>query len=639
MKDIYSGTASQEIRQMTTIGDVVYFTAPTELWRSDGTEAGTRSLSQFIGDVVPFQPQLLAVSQGVLYFSGDWLGTGRELWRTDGTAAGTFLLRDIAPGELSGMADDASGMIAATDAGVIFAAYTRERGFELWTSDGTAAGTLPLPEIAPGPSSASPRRLARAGGIVYALATDGSRGYELWAIPFATPTVGVMDAGLVAEGDAGSSNATFQVRRLSPAGRALSVSYQTVPGTAAEGTDYEPRSGVLTFAPETDLLTVTVPVLGDLLDEVDETFSLELSATDPVVVGEGPAVATISDDDGPRFAPAGASVTEGQAGSVPATVVVTLTTKDGTPLPAAVAVGYATEAGTATPVADFGPVAGTLTFPTGAASGTTRTVDVAVHGDLIDEPDEVFGLRLSVTGDATADGPGIVSIADDDGIDSAAPVGLAPGSVLRADLAPPAGRAQDRDYYVIAQQPQSSYEVVIDEVSGDAAPLTFVRLAGATVLQAASAVGTGSALSLRWQNDNSTAVGDQHLALSSDACLSASCGADDGYRVRAYETTLFAPRFNNVGGQGTVVLLQNHSSEPISGRLLLWQPSGPLGHAEPFTVPARGALAVNTLALLPSSGTLTVTHDGPYGALVGKAVSLEPATGFSFDTPLTSRPR
>jgi hypothetical protein len=38
-------------------------------------------------------------------------------------------------------------------------------------------------------------------------------------------------------------------------------------------------------------------------------------------------------------------------------------------------------------------------------------------------------------------------------------------------------------------------------------------------------------------------------------------------------------------------------------------------------------------------GSLTVTHGGPYGALVGKAVSLEPGTGFSFDTPLTYRPR
>jgi hypothetical protein len=36
---------------------------------------------------------------------------------------------------------------------------------------------------------------------------------------------------------------------------------------------------------------------------------------------------------------------------------------------------------------------------------------------------------------------------------------------------------------------------------------------------------------------------------------------------------------------------------------------------------------------------VTVTHDGRYGSLVGKAVAIEPSSGFSFDTPLTIRPR
>ena len=36
---------------------------------------------------------------------------------------------------------------------------------------------------------------------------------------------------------------------------------------------------------------------------------------------------------------------------------------------------------------------------------------------------------------------------------------------------------------------------------------------------------------------------------------------------------------------------------------------------------------------------MTLTHDGGYGALSGKAVALEPATGFSFDSPMTPRGR
>jgi len=34
-----------------------------------------------------------------------------------------------------------------------------------------------------------------------------------------------------------------------------------------------------------------------------------------------------------------------------------------------------------------------------------------------------------------------------------------------------------------------------------------------------------------------------------------------------------------------------------------------------------------------------VTSDAPYGTLVGKAVAVEPATGFTFDTPMRARPR
>lgn len=44
-------------------------------------------------------------------------------------------------------------------------------------------------------------------------------------------------------------------------------------------------------------------------------------------------------------------------------------------------------------------------------------------------------------------------------------------------------------------------------------------------------------------------------------------------------------------------------------------------------------------ALMGQGGSVTITHDAGYGQLEGKAVSLEPATGMSFDTPLIPRPR
>ena len=43
--------------------------------------------------------------------------------------------------------------------------------------------------------------------------------------------------------------------------------------------------------------------------------------------------------------------------------------------------------------------------------------------------------------------------------------------------------------------------------------------------------------------------------------------------------------------------------------------------------------------LAGASGSITIANDAPYGALAGKAVSLEPSAGFSFDTRMDPRPR
>ena len=112
--------------------------------------------------------------------------------------------------------------------------------------------------------------------------------------------------------------------------------------------------------------------------------------------------------------------------------------------------------------------------------------------------------------------------------------------------------------------------------------------------------------------------------------------------MRAYETTGQLSRFNNVGTQVTVLLLQNPSDQTISGTAWFWNASGTLVDSLPLSLPPRGMQVVNTGALpllAGAGGTITITHDAPYGVLQGKAVALEPASGFSFDTPLVHRPR
>lgn len=118
------------------------------------------------------------------------------------------------------------------------------------------------------------------------------------------------------------------------------------------------------------------------------------------------------------------------------------------------------------------------------------------------------------------------------------------------------------------------------------------------------------------------------------------CGSDDVYGIRSYETTYTIPRFNNVGSQVTVILLQNPTDYPIAGTIYFWDGQGGLAAERPFTAPPKQVFVLNAAGVAPGAGgSATVVNDGRYGDLAGKAVALEPATGFSFDSPMQARAR
>ncbi len=209
-------------------------------------------------------------------------------------------------------------------------------------------------------------------------------------------------------------------------------------------------------------------------------------------------------------------------------------------------------------------------------------------------------------------------------------------------LALPAGSpAQER--FAVHVPPRSAFEVVLDEVSGDldgALPLSLERVDHdtSTILQAGAPVGTGHARTLRWQNSTAGTL-TQLVRVRSQGC-STDCGADDTYRLRAYDASAALARFNTTGDQEAVVLLHNPTAGTVNGTLWLWSAEGTVLASRPFALPARRGLVLNVATVVPgASGTITVTHDGGYGTLTGKAVAIEPATGFSYDTPLTYRPR
>lgn len=465
-------------------------------------------------------------------------------------------------------------------------------------------------------------------GELYVTALDGTV-YRF--MPTAPPAVSVNDIAVV-EGDGGTVSAAFTVSLNHSAGQTASVDYATGGGTAGAGSDYIPASGTLSFGPSAATRTLLVPVLGDLLDEDDETFLLTLSNPVNASLGDAQGQATIQDNDPlPTLSGDTCLTIEGDTGATPCGLAVTLAPVSGRN----VTVSYATAGGGASPGVDFTPATGSLTF---APGDTSHGVTVDVLGDTLSEPDESFFLALSSPVNAVL-GPAGTGVILDDDFPGGPPPELVHGASLVADAA-----GGIPDLYRLAQGRFSSYEVVLDGVSGDVFPgLQLERLDsdGASVLQAAVPTGAGTSLSLRFENATGASVFDQRLRVGSAGC-GGGCGPADVYRLRAYETTARIARFNNSATQVTTVVLENPTSSPVTGTLHFWNAAGAALFSQPLNIAPRATLvfATSTVpALQGQSGSITVSHDAPYGALTGKAVSLEPATGFSFDTLLQARPR
>jgi hypothetical protein len=153
-----------------------------------------------------------------------------------------------------------------------------------------------------------------------------------------------------------------------------------------------------------------VPVLGDALDEDDETYTVTLSSPTNATISDASGAGVITDDDPtPTLSINDVTVTEGDAGTVDASFTVTLSAASGR----TVTVQYATANGTAVAPGDYTAIGTTqLTFTPGV---TTQPVTVVVQGDQLDEADETLNVALSSPNNANiTDGTGVGTITDDD---------------------------------------------------------------------------------------------------------------------------------------------------------------------------------------------------------------------------------
>jgi ELWxxDGT repeat protein len=180
--------------ELTSVGSTLFFevsddTHGIEPWRSDGTAAGTRLVRDIYPGLNPIRgsrnnpapPRELTNVAGMLYFTAYEPTHGYELWRSDGTWKGTRIVRDILPGSQPDPKTRTPEEFTAVGRTLFFVADDGVHGRELWRSNGTAAGTRMVRDIAPDSGFLRmPRQLANIAGRLFFNADDGLNGRELW---------------------------------------------------------------------------------------------------------------------------------------------------------------------------------------------------------------------------------------------------------------------------------------------------------------------------------------------------------------------------------------------------------------------------------------------------------------------------
>jgi ELWxxDGT repeat protein len=192
-----------------------------ELWKSDGTTSGTVRVKDINnntnGSSTP--SDLVVIDYGaleILFFRASDGTNGGELWKSDGTTAGTVMVKDIYSGSSSGSADH----LTAVGNTLYFKASDGTNGAELWKSDGTTAGTVMVKDINSGGASI-PQHLTAVGNTLFFQAIDGTNGNELWKSDGTT-------AGTVMVKDINSGGASYP-NQLTAVGNTLF--FQATEGT------------------------------------------------------------------------------------------------------------------------------------------------------------------------------------------------------------------------------------------------------------------------------------------------------------------------------------------------------------------------------------------------------------------------
>ena len=232
----------------------------------------------------------------------------------------------------------------------------------------------------------------------------------------APPTVSI-DSITSKEYNGGKSSATFHLKLSAISGKVVTVNFATAAGTtfsATAGVDYEAVPSATVSISAGSLIGIArVVILGDTLDEENETYKVNLSSPVNATLAAAPdnqGIGTILDDDtAPALSIDDVSITESNSGSKNLNFTVSLSAASAK----TISVNYATADGTARSTSDYGATTGQLVFAPGI---TTRIVTVVINGDTVVEPNETLYMFLSTAVNASiGKARSVGTIINDDG--------------------------------------------------------------------------------------------------------------------------------------------------------------------------------------------------------------------------------
>ncbi|GAA4356577.1 hypothetical protein GCM10023151_04630 [Kangiella marina] len=211
--------------------------------------------------------------------------------------------------------------------------------------------------------------------------------------------------------DAG--NATFRITLNGDVDGGTNVTYSFTDGSAVGGgTDYDSTGNTVSFVGTNgEFIDILVPITNDAIVEFDETFTVNLSASNTLVDATDIATGTISDDDTPLTTSILATVSNASEPMTDGEFTISLSAESSTDT--VITIDYT---GTAVDGSDYALTGAsgttTVTIPAGDTSATVA-VDVT-DDNLVESSETVIATITSVSNGVISNDTGTVTIADND---------------------------------------------------------------------------------------------------------------------------------------------------------------------------------------------------------------------------------